>query len=68
MNDLGVIQHVRLYQHQRAWDARYDHRAGYVCRCGHELGFNPRVGEHCKCGAKIEEVIRTTAREARGAR
>lgn len=64
MIQVGAIRHVRLYLRERVFDATLG-QSGYECKCGRELGFNPLSGQFCKCGARIEEVIRWTPRDLR---
>ncbi len=35
----------------------YDDRLGFMCgRCRGLLGWTPKVGQLCKCGARVEEA------------
>lgn len=63
---VGAIHMVSLYnpRAQKLWHAHLMKDSWY-CVCGEELGINPQVGQRCKCGGRIEEVLRRTAREVR---
>lgn len=63
-NLVGVIRSVQVYLDQKLYSARYADRLGWICQCMNELGFSPRVGDHCsKCGGRIEEVLKHDARD-----
>ena len=64
-DEVGLVRLVHVYKLGLLHRASLL-RSGWHCPCGGELGFNPHVGQVCKCGARVEEVLRQTAREARG--
>ncbi len=55
--------HCTVFAHEKVFDCPFDHGLGFFCgRCKALLGHTPKLGQVCKCGARVEEVVYPTKR------